>query len=159
MSANAKRKQAQQKRSNVAAKKSAAKKSAAKKSAAVKRERKAVDYAKLFKQAQADGASSFIVSDAPNPSRHGVGSHDRTDGSAEQSAKARLFAYVVDNAGKRGFVVDPKALAKKFGKQESTIRSWISNWKRGIANGAFYPSIATEIGVAKCEAALAKLSK
>ncbi len=154
MSANKIRQQKQAKRSSKAAAKTARKTTAAKRKAA----RKAYDFAKLYKAAISDGSTSYAVpSGAKNPSRAGIGSHDRPSDGAEQSTKARVFSHVVDTLAKSSSV-DVKALAKKFpAVQESTIRSWLGNWKRGLAGGALFPSVANDIGAAVCEKRLAKL--
>ena len=147
------------KRSSKPASKTAAKKTAAKK----KQARKAHDYAKLFAAAvkQNDGEpTSFVTSEAPNAARHGVGSHDRTsDGTI--STKHRVAQECCKQL-KAGKIPDVKALAKRFSDvKATTIHSWLSNWKRGIAGGAFYPStIVDEFGgVSGVEKLFAKMQK
>lgn len=125
--------------------------------------RKAHDYAKLFASAVKanDGEpTSYVTSEAPNAARHGVGSHDRTsDGTI--STKHRV-AQACCQQLKSGSIPDIKALSKKFRDvKSSTIASWLGNWKRGIAGGAFYPStIVDEFGgVSGVEKLFAKMAK
>jgi hypothetical protein len=147
------------KRSSKPAAKSAKRTTAAK----AKRVRKAHEFAKLFASAvKANGGepTSYTTSEAPNAARHGVGSHDRTsDGTI--STKHKLCLDVLTSL-KAGRVPDVKSLAKKFRDvKPGTIASWLGNWKRGIAGGAFYPSSAIEQfgGVSSVEKLFAKMQK
>jgi hypothetical protein len=160
------------KRSNKPSNKTAKATTAAKKTATKKSV--AHDYAKLFKQAVANGTSSFSIgtdgkiatdkTEIVGAARHGVGSHDRTRGNADMSPKHALCLHVLKliESGKLQAAVDVKALHAKFkAVKPGTISSWLGNWKRGIARGAFYPSTAVnEYGTAAAvEKLFAKLSK
>ena len=131
------------------AKKPAAKKPAAKKPVA---KRVAADYASLFRAAaKADGskptdaAVSTGASDKANAARIGIASHDRVSGpDRERSAKHTLFAEWLKRKPSEAFVKTLRVFNRKQNKmvpvKASTVASWQSNWRRGIAGGAFYPT-------------------
>lgn len=105
-------------------------------------------YVKAFQAALKRGESSYVTSDAPHASRHGFASHDRTAGDGP-SAKREIFEHVIkllkkkqyDAANDVGALYELGYCSLKSDEPvlEKTIGSWLNNWKRGIARGAFYP--------------------
>lgn len=141
----------------------------AKKTKPVKKTSKASDYAKRFAAAVKAGATSFAdANENGTGARHGFASHDRTDGKKDSSSKRMVFEHAVSILKKSANLTAEQLIAfaklKKLTSVQTgerikapTISAWLSNWKRGIAGGAFYPCDAdrkTEI-----EKLFKKLSK
>lgn len=112
---------------------------------------KARDFSKLFSAAVKAGSTSFADSNENGTgARHGFASHDRTDGKHDMSAKRNVFEYAcsvlkksskLDAAMLVAYAKAKKLTSVQTGEpiKASTLRSWLANWKRGIAGGAFYP--------------------